>query len=136
VELENIQTQFKERDTRVEQTAKASKEALDAALQAAKEAVGEQNKSNSVSIAKSEATTLKQIDGLAGSITALATTLNDKIDDLKERLTVIEGRASGDIETRAAGRERSNDVLGWVFGAFGILTAIATAIGALAVWHH
>src|SRR5580658_3724506 len=64
-----IQTQFIERDTRVEQTAKGSKEALDAALQAAKEAVGEQNKSNSVAIAKSEAATNKQMDQLSANIT-------------------------------------------------------------------
>ena len=36
--------------------------AVDAALQAAKEAVGEQNKSNALAIAKSEATFTKQID--------------------------------------------------------------------------
>jgi hypothetical protein len=50
----SIDKQFLDRDTRVEQMAKASAEALSAALQAAKEAVGEQNKSSALSINKSE----------------------------------------------------------------------------------
>jgi hypothetical protein len=90
-----IATQFDERDTRVDQTAKASKEALDAALQAAKEAVGEQNKSNSVSIAKSEAATNKQIDQLNAQITQSTKASDDKFTDLKERIARIESRGDG-----------------------------------------
>src|SRR5579859_5246367 len=44
----SIDKQFLERDTRTEQTSRDSKVAVDAALQAAKEAVGEQNKSNAL----------------------------------------------------------------------------------------
>jgi len=68
-----IQTQFKERDTRSDQTAKDNKSAIDAAFNAAKEAVS-----------KSEGTTVKQIDQFDG-----------KINDVKDRLTRIEGKGAG-----------------------------------------
>jgi hypothetical protein len=91
----SIETQFKERDTRTEQTSKDSKVAVDAALQAAKEAVGEQNKSSALAIAKSEASTAKQIDQLQTLITTTSNNSDEKIADLKERLTRIEGMTGG-----------------------------------------
>jgi hypothetical protein len=91
----SIETQFKERDTRTEQTSKDSKVAVDAALQAAKEAVGEQNKSSALAIAKSEASTAKQIDQLQTLITATSKSSDEKVADLKERLIIVEGRAAG-----------------------------------------
>ena len=66
----SIETQFKERDTRTEQSSKDSKVAVDAALQAAKEAVGEQNKSNALAIAKSETAFTKQLDQIGALIMA------------------------------------------------------------------
>jgi hypothetical protein len=93
--FESIQTQFRERDTRSEQTQKDSKVAVDAALQAAKEAVGEQNKSSALAIAKSEAGTTKQIDQIGVLITTTNAAMNDKIDDLKQRQTSAESRSIG-----------------------------------------
>jgi hypothetical protein len=122
----SIQTQFLERDTRSEQSSRDGKIAIDAALQAAKEAVGEQNKSSALAIAKSEAATTKQIDQIIVLINTttkslndlLATTtisLNDKIDDIKSRLTLIEGRSKG-----------SGDLWGYVVGGIGLVVAMAT----------
>ena len=91
----SIQVQFSERDTRTEQTSRDSKVAVDAALQAAKEAVGEQNKSSALAIAKSEASTTKQIDQQGLLITSSTQGLDDKINDVKERLTRIEGMGVG-----------------------------------------
>ena len=91
----SIQTQFRERDVRTEQSSKDSKVAVDAALQAAKEAVGEQNKSSALAIAKSEASTTKQIDQLAILIQNMTKGFDDKIGDVKDRLTRIEGRGEG-----------------------------------------
>lgn len=91
----SIQTQFLERDTRTEQTSRDSKVAVDAALQAAKEAVGEQNKSNALAIAKSEAAFTKQIDQIGLLIQTTAKAVDDKIDDIKGRLTTIEGMKVG-----------------------------------------
>jgi hypothetical protein len=91
----SIAVQFTERDIRTEQTSRDSKVAVDAALQAAKEAVGEQNKSSALAIAKSETGTTKQIDQIGVIINTTTTGLNDKIDDIKTRLTVIDGKAQG-----------------------------------------
>jgi hypothetical protein len=91
----SIQTQFKERDVRTEQSSKDSKVAVDAALQAAKEAVGEQNKSSALAISKSEASTTKQIDQLSVLIGQQQKGFDDKINDVKDRLTRAEGMKSG-----------------------------------------
>ena len=128
----SIGTQFLERDTRAEQTSRDSKVAVDAALQAAKEAVGEQNKSSALAIAKSEAGTTKQIDqivvlintttkSLSDLLTTTTTSLNDKIEDMKSRLTTIEGRSKA-----------SGDVWGYVVGAIGVFIAMAALAGLVA----
>lgn len=91
----SIQTQFRERDVRTEQSSKDSKVAVDAALQAAKEAVGEQNKSSALAIAKSETAVTKQIDQLVILIQQMNNAFDDKIGDLKDRLTRIEGGKAG-----------------------------------------
>ena len=91
----SIAVQFVERDTRTEQTSRDSKVAVDAALQAAKEAVGEQNKSSALAIAKSEASTTKQIDQITVLIQSTAKGTDDKIDDLKTRMTAMEGVRAG-----------------------------------------
>lgn len=93
--FKSIQTQFSERDTRTEQAAGAVKIAVDAALQAQKEAVGEQNKSSALAIAKSETATTKQIDQIGITIQNTTANLNDKIDDVKTRMNVIDGRTKG-----------------------------------------
>jgi hypothetical protein len=102
-----VTTQFRERDIRVEQTAKASKEALDAALQAAEKAVGKQNEASSLSIAKSEAATNKQIDQLGELIKTYGISTSDKIDDLKERLLRFEGSDEGGKLARTSRREQT-----------------------------
>lgn len=119
----SIQTQFAERDTRAEQTSKDSKVAVDAALQAAKEAVGEQNKSSALAIAKSENATTKQIDQIG--ITMLATTqnLNDKIDDVKARLLMIDGQAKG-------GKDNKDDSRASIAIAVSFVLAVIT-VGAM-----
>lgn len=110
--FKSIQNQFIERDTRTEQTSRDSKVAVDAALQAAKEAVGEQNKSSALAIAKSEAATNKQLDGIGTLLNTTAGGLTDKIDDLRTRLTTIEGRSSG-----------GKDVYGYMIAAGGLVIA-------------
>lgn len=111
--FKSIETQFKERDTRTEQMAKVSDLAVNAAFAAAKEAVGEQNKSNALSIAKSEAATAKQIDGILASITTATKTSDDKFADLKDRLTAIESQKKG-----------ASDLIGYVVGIGGVLVAL------------
>lgn len=113
----SIQTQFRERDVRTEQSSKDSKVAVDAALQAAKEAVGEQNKSSALAIAKSETATTKQIDQLGMLIQTMTKGFDDKIVDVKDRVTRIEGTGSGVSAT-----------VGYVVGGVGILIGLGGLI--------
>lgn len=94
-----IETQFVERDKRTEQTTHDNKVAVDAAFAAAKEAVGEQNKSNAASITKSEAAFTKQIDQTGVLLNAVAKATDEKIDDLKTRLTTVESKKIGATDT-------------------------------------
>jgi hypothetical protein len=80
----SIQTQFQERDIRTDQTASQVKLAVDAALQAQKEAAGEQAKSFSAATTKSETAMNRQIEGLDGKIT-----------DVKDRLNRVEAISVG-----------------------------------------
>lgn len=130
--FESIRIQFAERDTRTEQTSRDNKVAVDAALQAAKEAVGENNKSFAISAAKQEASTIKQIDQQALLIATVSKTLDDKIGDLKERLTRIEGSGVGVEKYQAAGQTHSSYTLaiigfcaGTLIGLIGIAIALA-----------
>jgi len=107
-----VQIQFDQRDI-----------AVQAALQTAKEAVGEQNKSNQLAIAKSEASTIKQADQIGINIAALEKSMDDKFDDVKTRLTLIEGRSRG-----------IGDSWGFVVGLVGLISAVA-AIIALVLKH-
>ena len=113
--FKSIQIQFLERDVRAEQTSRDSKVAVDAALQAAKEAVGEQNKSSALAIAKSETSTNKQIDGINALVASATAGLNDKIDDIKGRITSIEGASKG-----------SSALWGYIIAAISGMAAIST----------
>jgi hypothetical protein len=118
----SIQTQFSERDTRTEQTSRDSKVAVDAALQAAKEAVAEQNRSSALAISKSEAATMKQIDQQSILIQTGTNASDGKINDLKDRVALLEGRDQG-----------SSSSLGWMVGVGGLLVAIIAAVAAVAL---
>lgn len=116
----SIQLQFQERDVRVEQSSTATKIAVDAALQAAKEAVGAQNVSSAQAIAKSEAATTKQIDAIGTLIAAQAKSSDEKNDDIKSRVQMIEGHTKG-----------IGDSWGVIVGAVGIIVAIVTVASIL-----
>ena len=115
--FKSIATQFTERDIRTEQTARDSKVAVDAALQAQKEATGLQNESNNASISKSEAAFTKQIDQIGVIINTTTKGTDEKIEDIKTRITQIEGRSSG-----------HNETWGYVVGAVGLMIGLSSVI--------
>jgi hypothetical protein len=130
----SIDLQFKERDTRTDQSSRDSKVAVDAALQAAKEAVGEQNKSSALAIAKSETSTTKQIDQLQTLIQTNNDATSDKINDIKARLDRGEGL------TRAGDQHRSEKRLdsglaAAIAGVCVALLSVAVAIVLFAMKH-
>ncbi len=99
VRFGSVQTEFILRDERVKQTATDTKVAVDAALQAAEKAVQKQNESFSLSIDKSEKATLEQIAQQRVLLQTATAALNDKIDDLKERMGRMEGMGLGTKES-------------------------------------
>lgn len=150
----SVKTQFVERDTRTEQTSRDSKVAVDAALQAAKEAVAEQNRSNNAAITKSENTTTKAIEQQGQLITNSTKSLDDKISastkalddkiadsgkttdkqiaDIKDRLGSIDGivlgRSSAQHEnkdTQDTGRGNLAIIISVIFG---IITLVVNVI--------
>jgi hypothetical protein len=128
----SIQIQFKERDTRsdqiaiqvairTDQAASQVKLAVDAALQAQKEAAGEQAKSFMLATNKSETSMNKQIEGL-----------DSKINDVKERLTKVEGMGVGqqnEHSNRATGNMSMISVVSLVVSALIGIGAIIVATG-------
>ncbi len=95
-----------------------SQDALRAALQAQKESVVEQNKSNAAAADKSEKAFTKQIDAIGELIRTTAKSTDDKVDDLKTRFTGTEGRHKG-----------IGDSWGYLVGFIGIVAAIVAIIG-------
>jgi hypothetical protein len=87
---------FVEGDKRTQQLSAAAGVALAAALQAAKEAVAEQNRSNTTAIAKSETAVGEQIKQMQATFEAASRATNEKIDDIKSRLDKGEGGISGE----------------------------------------
>lgn len=139
--FDSIQMQFKERDTRVEQTARDTKVAVDAALQAAEKAVGKQNEASSQAIAKSESNTTKQIDGMGVLIKTTADGTDSKIVDIKERLTRVESLAVGraveatdQIQQRTVSHGSTSVIISVIVGVFALISvfiSIATYLHTL-----
>jgi hypothetical protein len=134
----SIETQFIERDVRTESSARDSKVAVDAALQAAKEAVAEQNRSSALAISKSEASTIKTIDQMGLLIQTGNKSVDEKIDDVKQRLVRIEGWGEGADKTKVAQQGASSHwlaivgfVVGSLIGLAGIVIGVMAMMGKL-----
>ncbi len=135
-QFNGIDTQFLERDTRVKESATATATAVAAALQAAKEAVGEQNKSFTVSIDKSEKATGEQIAQQRVLLDTTTKGLSDKIDDLRERMTRLEGLGLGRSEATSEQRAVVTDQragqgaqLAYVVAGISAFVALLTLVG-------
>ncbi len=129
--FEAIATQFTERDTRTEQAAQESRISLDAALAAAKEAVSEQNKANTLAIGKSEDATKERLDSLATLGQTTTAALQAQVNDLKGRLDRGEGMGAGAQANHVVQREDRLDtrtlmfsIIAAVIGIVGIAFAI------------
>jgi cation transport regulator ChaB len=120
----SIAQQFSERDIRTDQASKAAKEALDAALQAAKELVNAQGEASSAAAVKSETSFTKQIDQIGTIISTLEKALDARITELKERIDRGEGSQSGAVTQR--GDQRAS--IGTVIAAVATLVAVISFV--------
>jgi hypothetical protein len=102
----SIASEFKNIGNLTDKLTEANKTAIEAAFDAAKEAV-----------AKSEASFIKQLDGLRTTIENTEKTVDSKISDIKERITILESRLTG---IRTARLDQQSSV--------GTLVAIAVAL--------
>lgn len=98
--------------------------AVAAALQAAKEAVLEQNRSSATAISKSELATQKQIDTQSSLISTATGALRDQIDDLKARLIRVEEGSTVQKETKTDNRQN----IGMLVGVGGLAIAAVVFI--------
>src|ERR1700722_774227 len=122
----SVQKQFDERDIRSQASEDAAKVAVNAALQAQKEAAAAQNDSNAAAITKSEGATIKQIDGILALLGSNTIGTNDKIAAINPRLDRGEGMSRGDRETRSESRVATGGVTAIISVA---VMAISVAAG-------
>ena len=147
--FKSIAVQFAERDTRTEQTSRDSKVAVDAALQAAKEAVEKQNASSALAIAKSEASTAKQIEqivatfgettkgltdkieaitkGITDRIEAITAGVNDKIEAVKDRITALDKTALN-LSGQVVGKHETWGSIGGTVSVVGAAVVVVVVV--------
>ena len=127
--------------------------ALAAALKAAQELVKQQNDSNTIATDKAAQAFTKQIDGITELIRTTAKGTDDKISDIKERITIIESRTSvsdpstavalARLEASNSALRTAGDIAGgrgagqaalWalIVGGFGLLFGLGSFIAVLA----
>jgi cobalamin biosynthesis Mg chelatase CobN len=128
----SIKNQFTEMDVRTERSSKDNNVAVGAAFSAAKEAVGEQNKSSALAIAKSEAATGKQIEQLQQLIVSGNKALDDKLNDVKERLTRVEGASEGKTVADTSHHTSSSTSISIIFAVIAFASLVVGTI--VAIW--
>jgi hypothetical protein len=106
--------------------------ALAAALVAQKELVAEQNKASEMAITKSETAVNRQLEQLQMLISTSTGGLNDKIDDLKGRVTAVEARGVGESGTRSESRQSNHLLLATVLGAVSVIALGVTIVSSIA----
>lgn len=126
--FDGIAVQFRERDIRTDQDKIAASTAVNAALQAQKEAAGAQNESNAAAITKSENSFTKEIDGLKALIATTKDSINSQIGNLTGRLDRGEGGNAGAREQRGDTRSGLNTNLA-VIGSIVAFIALLLAVG-------
>ena len=105
-------------------------------MQAAKEAVAEQNRSFALATGKSETATMKQIDALGLAIQTANKGLDDKIADMKDRLTSIEGMDLGSSRSREQRLMERTDTHGSNQNIIALAAAALAAIAFVVSFMH
>jgi hypothetical protein len=125
--LARIESRFDMLDNRTAEQKKDTKDALDAALAAQKEAVASQTASSEKSITKSETATIERIKAVETLLSASTRASDDKIDDLKSRIVAIEAVKLGNVEQTATMRAGAFDMRGNMAVIISVITAVIAA---------
>ena len=128
--LATIESRFQMLEARTAEQKKDTKDALDAALAAQKEAVAAQTASSEKSITKSETATIERIKAVETLLSASSHATDDKIDDLKVRVVAIEAVKLGTSEGTAAAHESGVDSRAVIASVIQVGLAIV-AVGSL-----
>ena len=129
--FKGVEKQFMERDVRTEQASTGADQALNAALQAAKELVGAQGEASAAAAVKSETSFTKQIDQIGTIIQTLEKALDARITELKERIDRGEGSQSGSQQTVNSRRADSSVVISIVVAVFSFVALFSGIIFAI-----
>jgi hypothetical protein len=127
--LSRIEAQFEMLSERTAEQKKDTKDALDAALAAQKEAVAAQTASSEKSITKSETATIERIKAVETLLSASSRASDDKIDDLKNRIIAIEAAKLGNVETATAHRDAGTDTRAIIAIAITVIFALIALAG-------
>lgn len=126
-----IQRQFLERNIRNEVHERATKEATALALTSTRDTFAEQNRASEMAISKSETATAKQIDQLHTMTASISKATDDRIDDLKSRITRLESEGLGAKSNQSEYRAGTSStvsvislVVGIIVGLAGVITVI------------
>jgi hypothetical protein len=124
-----VDDRFADRDASTKLAAEESRIQLKAALDAAKEVVGEQNKFISRVMEKSEGQWAKQIDAMVALMDERQRTNDQRYQDLKERLDLGGGLLAGAQEQRTEARLSTGQMLVAamvLIGIFGLAITLLT----------
>jgi hypothetical protein len=122
-----IEKQFVERDVRSKAAELAAQVAVGAALQAQKESANAMNESNAVAVAKAEATTVKQIDGILALLTSNTKNTDDKIAVINARLDRDEGANRGHNSSQTSLLAIMAVIISIIVGGFAIFSVMHTS---------
>lgn len=127
----SVGLQFAERDIRTEQASKAAKEALDAALLAAKELVTAQNVANAAAAAKSEDNFTKLLDQTATLIRNQGEAADARLTEIKERIDRGAGGIEGVRDARGERRADASQVIAVVGALLFVVSIVVSVVLAL-----
>jgi sugar-specific transcriptional regulator TrmB len=95
--------------------------AIAAALKSQQELFAERNRASDRAIEKSEGATNKLLDAINASNAQDRKSTDEKVADIKDRLTSIESRTTGATVQRVENASANQAVWGYIFGAIGAI---------------
>ncbi len=135
--FKHIENLFAERDKRADHLNSANKTAIEAALQAQKEAAGATSESITAALAKMETNFTRLIDQGSTLTQSFSKNTDEKISDLRDRLTAMENRTAGMTAATVESREVRATTLSsgyYIAAAVGVVFSMVLGLVSL-IWN-